>query len=293
MVRRDRLVTAGYVVSVAIGFVGVIVIASGNARPYVDPTTLPFGAPTLILLFALLLVGGGVATSRVSAREWDRTCSAVGLRTEGDESYPPYTGSRRGYPIRVRRFQLETPGSSSATAAVTVVEVTLSDRLSHGLLVQTGPDPPIEPFVPGENATHRGDVSVASDDSAFARSVADAVELEVVTAPERLGQVYAGETPRLVRTLDHPRLHGTVEQALARSLARDGSGSGVEEIRAELGPAGGLLRDDIEGLATDDATVVGVTEGLVLDTTELDRQIDCVVAVAAAIDGRTRTGSDA
>lgn len=285
MVRLDRLLTAAYFVSLFVAFGGVVVIASGNARPFVDPTELPVGVPVVILGFAVFLLAGAAATSKLTGWLWRRAASRAGLRPveTGDGSDQVFGDTRRGHPVRVRTIS-GRDGDSGFT--LTMVEALLADRQTAGVVVEPDGADGVRAVGLGD-APLRGDgLAVASDDPEFASAVRDGLTPATLSAPGRLGQVYAGDTAPLLRSLSDPDVLDTHDLKVRRALARDGTGEGVAKIKDELGAVGDVLRDEIDGLGTDAATVVHYTAGPVLDGEELDRQVDAVVDVADAIDGR-------
>jgi hypothetical protein len=282
MVRLNQVLTVAYFGVLAVGFVGVVVISSGNARPYIAPTRLPFGGGLLFVAFAVLLGGGAMMSGKLTTRLAKRAASKAGLEPAEADTHGPlpvFADTRRGHPVRVR-----TVSDVGGEFTLTMVEAVLSARQSAGMVLQPDDADGIQPLDLGESAVRRDGIAVASDDPEFARQVADGITPETVAAPGRVGQIYAGDTQTLASALDRASVLDTHEQKVQRALPRDGSGEGVEQIRDELGAIGNVVRDEIEGLGTDAATVVHYTAGTILDGDELDRQIAAVVETATAVD---------
>lgn len=281
MVRLDRVLTAAYFAVLVAGAVGVVVVSSGNARPYIDPTQLPFGGVLPFVAFAVLLGGGAMVSGKLTIRLTKRAASNAGLEpaeTDEDGPVPVFTDTRRGHPVQVR-----TVSDVGGDFTLTMVEAVLSARQSAGVVVQPDDADGIQALNLGESAVRRDGIAVASDDPEFARQVADGITPETVAAPSLGGQIYGGDTRAVASALDRASVLDKHEQKVQRALPRDGTGEGVEEIRDELGALGDVVRDEIEGLGTDAATVVHYTAGPILDGDELDRQVAAVVETASAI----------
>lgn len=284
MVRLDSLLTAAYFGGLLAAFAGVIIISSGNAHPYIDPAQLPFGPPVLIFLFAALILIGAMGTGKLTTRLAKRAASQAGLEpAQGDtEGYlPVFTDIRRGHPVQVRTVT-NRDGDSRFTA--TMVAVILSDRHSAGVVVEPDCAAGIQAVSLGESAAHRDGVAVASDSPEFAQQICDRISPQTVSAPERIGQLFAGNTRAVASTMDRASVLDTHESKIQRALPRDGSGDEINELRDELGALGDIVRDEIDGLGTDAATVVHYTAGPILDSDELQRQVAAVMDVAEAIE---------
>lgn len=281
MVRLDRMLTVAYFGVLGVAFVGVVVVSSGNAQPYITPTQLPFGPAILIVPFAMLLAGGAILSENLTNWIAKRAASNAGLEPVADDSgsAPVFADTRRGHPVRVR-----TVSDVGDKFTITMVEAVLSARQPAGVVVQPDGADGTQAVSLGESAVRRDGVAVASDDPEFAQQVADGVTPETVSAPDRIGQIYGGDTQVLANALESRSVLGKHEQKVERALRRDGSGEGVAEIRDELGGLGDIIRDEIDGLGTDAATVVHYTAGPILDSGELDQQIDAVVETARAVD---------
>lgn len=289
MVRLDSLLTATYFGGLVVAFAGVIVVSSGNARPYIDPAQLPFGPPILIFLFAALIVIGAMGTGKLTTRLAKRAASQAGLepaQRDTDGYLPVFTDTRRGHPVQVRTVS-NRDGDNGFT--VTMVEAILSDRHSAGVVVEPDCAAGIQAVSLGESAVHSDGVAVASDSPEFAQQICDRITPETVSAPDRIGQVYAGNTRAVASAMDRASVLDTHESKVQRALPRDGSGNGVDEIRDELGALGDIVHDEVAGLGTDTATVVHYTAGPILDSDELQRHIAAVVDVAEAIERTQQT----
>ena len=286
MVRLDRVLTAAYFAVLVAGAVGVVVVVSGNARPYIDPTQLPFGGVLLFVAFAVLLGGGAMVSGKLTIRLAKRAASNAGLEpaeTDEDGHVPVFADTRRGHPVRVRTVS-DPGGGDGSGFTVTMVEAILSDRQSAGVVVQPDDADGIQALELGESAVRRDGIAVASDDPEFARQVANGITPETVAAPSLGGQIYGGDTRAVASALDRTSVLDKHEQKVQRALPRDGSGEGVAEIRDELGALGDVVRDEVKGLGTDAATVIHYTAGPILDGDELDRQVAAVVDTATAVD---------
>jgi hypothetical protein len=275
MVRLDRAFIAVYFASLVLALAGIVAGLSGNARPYVGPEQVPFGPSALIFGFALLLVVGFFAIGRVSAVLWQRAASGAGLSPvdgSGDDTYTTYGDARHGHPVRAT---VVSNREGDSGYAVTMVEALPSARQASGVVVQPESANGIR-AVALDDAVGRDGVVAASNDPGLARRVVDRLDPEVMSAPGRAGQVFAGDT--------HAVIKATGALLDSRTGNRGWSDEDVETIRDEFGAVGNVIHDEVEGLETSAATVVHYSAGPVLDRDELEDQIAAVVAVARAMD---------
>ena len=137
-----------------------------------------------------------------------------------------------------------------------------------------------------DDAVRQNGVAVTGDDPDLTHHVATRINAEVVSASDRIGQIFVGDTQAVVEASSH--LSGLADRELRgvqRALPRSESGEGVETIRDELEAFDGVVHDEVAGLETSTATVVHHSAGSLFDSDELTRQIAAVVEVAQTVDG--------
>lgn len=275
MVRRSQLLL-GLVTVLVAG--GIVAAYTGNAEPFVSPASLPGSPIHGVAAAGAVVLLAAVGSSYRTRRAWIRTGEAVGL-TPGDApelgepsqsssqlvSRPDLVGRVGGRTVRARTYS--TSGSDSdSSRTYTVVEAAL--------------DPPVEwtaMFGPAE-----GDLA---DDTTVGSMRTAAVDGEVAVfgdVPEDLAADLL--TPRVrdaLRPVGGRAAVGDVERRMAGAMADTLS----EADGAMAGLAKGML-DMAAGDAGDSLSrqVQHRDRGLCLNEAELERRVEAVVALAAAVD---------
>lgn len=198
-----------------------------------------------------------------------------------DDTYPAYADTRQGNPVRAT---VVSSRDGNTGYAVTKVEALLSTRQKSGVAVYPEDAGGIT-AVALDDAVKRNGVAVASDDPDLVHHVATQINAQVVSAPDRIAQIFAGDTHAVVEATSDPSgLASREARVVQRALPRSESGEGVETIRNEFGAFGEVVHDEVAGLETSTATVVHYSAGPVFDSDEIRRQIAAVVEVAQTVD---------
>lgn len=83
-----------------------------------------------------------------------------------------------------------------------MVAAVLPDHQSAGVVVDLHCAEGRQAVSLEESAAHRNGVSVASDDPEVAHRICDRLTLQVISTPDRIGQVYTGDTQAVAGTTE-------------------------------------------------------------------------------------------
>jgi hypothetical protein len=264
MVRTRSLYQLARVAWGAVAFAAVVVVYSGNARPYVPPDVLPYGAAGAFGVAVVLVLAGVFVVGRFEVRSWRRMGRAAGLEPDGWSvlSKPDLAGTVDGRSVRVSTYAVDEGGGGDdggGSATYTLVEADLGTPVDDGYVLgrdAAGPVVADAPVDVGQRDLDGGHHVVGAD-AVSERVLTDDVRDTFDASP---GAVVVGDPT----------------DAFAAALPDDGDGfvgsmlsAGVEQALAERPSF------DAATAATDD-------RGVLLDAAELDARIEAVVAVADA-----------
>jgi hypothetical protein len=272
LIRRHTAYQAALLLWALVAFGSALVVVSGNAEPYVSMSDVPTGTPFPLFggAFGAVLLGG-VVVGRLTRRDWKRAGRQAGLApTERSLlGKPELEGTVRGHTVRMRTVKRQTGsgggsqtgGSSSST--YTVVEVDLNSPVHNGIMVTTSEDTTV--FGAGVEARNHAiyvdGIGVIGADENVTRAVLTDRVREELRAPSMLDVVLVGD----------------VSDTLLGAI-RDDSGMFASMIYDKL-------EDKIEETNfADETTVSSEQKGILLDGTELARQVDALVAVTESFE---------
>jgi hypothetical protein len=251
---------------VLVAFGAALLVASGNAKPYVSLSDVPTGTPFPLFGGALVAVLLGVVVmGRLSRRAWTRTGRAAGLTPSGSggSGKPELAGTVDGRTARMRTVTRSRGSSSSESGnrstTYTVVEVDLTDPVADGLMIQIADGATMfgAGVQVGDAGTDVDGFGVLGAEEPFARAVVTDAVREELRTPSRLDAVIVGDvSDPIMDAFDEST--GRFTSMLADQL----------EAQAE------------QGIFGDETTVRVQQTGVLLDGAELSRQIDALVAVA-------------
>lgn len=278
LVRKHTAYQGALLVWALVAFGAAVLVASGNAEPYVTMSDVPTGTPLPLFggaLGAVLL--GGVVVGRLTRRDWKRAGRQAGLTpTEGGlTGKPELEGTVRGHTVRMRTIKRKTGSSGadsggSSTSTYTVVEVDLTDPVDNGLMITSDEDTTV--FGAGvqaeDHATYVDGVGVIGADESFTREVLTNRVQEELAEPSMLDLVLVGDVT------------GTLLDVIG-----DDSGLFASMIYDKL-------EEQLEETTFADGTTVSSEQkGVVLDGAELSRLVDALVAVTESYEAaRARHG---
>lgn len=267
MVRKQTL----YHLANGVWFLAVaaslVLVVSGNARPYVSPDVIPYGALGAFGAAILLIVAGSYVIGRFEARDWTTMGRAVGLEPDGRSllGKPDLTGTVDGRAVSVSTYKVKRSSAGdegSRSATYTLVEAALREQETDGYILG------------------RGDAGSLDDDIPHQ-----------VQRKDLEGECYVvgGVSADYGRTV----LTGRVQDLLRESTAVDAVvvGNPVDAILSvlpdDVGKLGSMVtsgfESKLEAKQSFDATTVSHNaRGAVLDAETLQAQIDAVVVVAGA-----------
>jgi hypothetical protein len=260
--RRNKPYTGAYMMTLVLGFVGIVGVVSGVV-PVVDGVSLPFGGVSVVVAFALLIGGGWVVLQRVQARHWRSAGRTAGLSATGDGRYPTFTGTVKGRSVRAA-VCYEQRGDRGGR--FTIVAAELNESATSGVVVSHTRDggPELKPVsVADPDVT--ADPLVAAGQQALAGALVTGEGREALLAVDSCNQVYAGDAAPVVGR-----------------LAR-------EEPQRNRTKVERFLRDRFRTFdwADDPETVAHVTSGPVLDGETLRQQIEAVATLTDSFDRTT------
>lgn len=278
LIRPSKLVLGLAVVLVG----GTIVAAyTGVAEPFLTPSTIP-GTPVQGFVAVGVAALVGIAGSAYLDRSaWKRTGRRAGLEPqaaglvgnppEGNRQLlpaPVLEGSAGGREVRARTYTVSTgSGDSGSSTTYTVVETALSTPVEWTALFGHGPT------VPGEGLSKLGSMESTTVDGEY--TVAGEV-------PADVGREILDD--RVREALDD--LEGGVAVGDVQSATVDAMQESLEGADDSVAGtiAQGMLRLADDGEDGPSGWVRVRTEGLLLDSTELERRIEAVAAVAESVE---------
>jgi hypothetical protein len=259
----------------ALLILGSGVIYVGVAEPYLSPPALVFGEVDVLVL---MLAGAGILVVRpsrfVRRRYWRLTATEAGLGspTQNTSGTAEYTGTVQGRTIRARTGSTNalTSPSSQSTGTYTVVEAKLEHTAADGVVVgQRAQNALVTPYDVATYADcERDGVVAVSNDDDLAESILTDSLRDALSAVDDLHQLYVGNA-----------------KVAADSLPADD--------RTVVGTPPGITRA-VDAAHDPDMTggdwlggnkwVTHVSDGMILDSDELQRQAEAVATAADIFD---------
>lgn len=266
MTRVVKLLLWTPVVLVAAVIIGAY---SGVAAPMLTRSQIPVDAPVAFAGLFVLIVAAGIGTAIVNRRAWKAAGQAVGLTPDGFSlsSSPALSGTVSGRPVLARTYSTGSSGDHGSKKTYTVVEASLErpvdwwGTFASAEVDGTGNMAEVDHV---DTLTVDGEVHVWGDvDKAV---VEDVLTPEVRRTLEGVDSLSVGDIQQNMVGALHAELD-TSEGSMAGTVAK------------------GVLRMAGGGEPTGPSKTVGHrSKGVIRDEAELQRQVDAVTTVAAAID---------
>jgi hypothetical protein len=264
----------------------IIAILLGFASPLITPSMIPVDPPIAIIGAMLLPVFAGFLGSVITIGQWYRTGQRIGFKPNFGQKgifKPELTGEIKDRLVRIYHYN-SGGGESSSGQTYTHVEAELDRPLEWSAIVGKSEEDLTDLARSGGALP-----DIAPDDE----SLTSAPEMGAtrVASSEDGIVVWGTLSSERAEELLTPRLREAITATTPGVAIGDASGMVIDALRETLDDADGpgtALAGKMLDAATGDRsqaakeTVAHDKEGLVLDATSLEAQVELVVAAAKA-----------
>lgn len=274
MVRKHSRYLLAYVAWSIVTMGGFFLLVTGTAEGYVsvpDVPDSPVGPPELSLFAVMVVVflAGTAAIRLLQKLSWLRVGRTLGLSRDGGLfPSPPLTGEVRNRDVRARTIdreeQTEGAGNESNTNAYTVVDVELHDPVESGLVIRRADEAGLVGNTLGDDPPEGRDRIEAydADEELSVDDVLSGAAQDALLDPAHFDDLTVGAAPQWL--LDE---NGPITRSFFGALGA------------------GTLAEQVDGDVHEDADRVTLeSRGVVLSSSELERQVQAAISVAESVE---------